>query len=166
MKNIEIRRSSSLFKMIAFLSKLPVFSLFIQTKWLNLDKETGRVNSSYTTFNDICTFCRHIVYILMTIFLYVVVGAIMVNYVLIQPLVFLTGGESPIGKLTLIYFAFAIVWYLLVRVWQSIYERLEDKSVLNPDYEEKTKEPGLILKTFELLSEKHHDFCKRLEVKD
>lgn len=166
MKMIEIHRTSSVYKLIAFLQKFPIFSMFIERTYRGYNLEKDESIYEYSTFNDICTFCRHMIYIILTTLLYLFVGAIMFDHIVIQSIMFLFYGGSIIGAMTVSFVGIMFISYLLVLIAQHIHDRLEDRSVLNPDYEEPIKESGFFHKTFELISEKHNSFCKRLEVKD
>lgn len=166
MKMIEIQRNSSLFRFIAFLQKFPIFNIFIQREYQYFNNETNKTIYDYNTFNDICTFCRHMIYIILTTLLYLLVGAIMFDHIIIQSILFLFYGGSIIGAMTVSFVGIMSALYLLVLITQHIHDRLEDKSVLNPDYEEPSKEAGFFHKTFELISQKHNNLCKRLKVKD
>ena len=169
MKNIVITRQSTLFKLVAFLSQLPVFSSFIKRTWVDYDADTFDYKESYSTFNDICTFCRHTIFTVLTCFLYLFIFAIMANYILVQPIVYLLGGESMTGLVTVGIVSMLIGAYFILLILQHIYDLLCMIPVRDNYKEERNDEPvepSFFAKTFDILSQKHHDFCNRIEMKD
>lgn len=159
MKTYNITRDSKLFKTVAFLSECPVFSMFIKEN----------CNESYNTFNDICTFCRHFFYSVLVLFLYLLVGAFLLNFLAIQPILFLMGTETVSGFITVQMFKGLIFGYLGLLAIQTVHfavAKVLKRKQTEPKEEEVKKEPGLFVQTFQILSQKHNNFCKRLQVKD
>jgi hypothetical protein len=165
MKNVVITRHSSLFRLVAFLSEIPLYSSFIKEhSSYNHEKEDW--DTSYNTFNDVCTFCRHFILAILTSFFYAFLFVIILNCLIIQPFIVLFGGVSVQGSITLGFLALIGVLYFITLLLQKIMEAFQNrKKDTSPSVEEE-REDGLILKTYNILSQKHHDFCKRLEVKD
>lgn len=167
MKNIVITRNSSLFKLIAFLSQFPIFSSFIKREARHYNEDIREYDVDYTTFNDICTFCRHFIFIVLTCFFYVFLFVIMFNYLLIEPISYLLGNTSVSGMVTVGFVGMAIGAYVILLVLQHICDlimRLPSKEESYDDYED--VEPSFFAKTFDILSQKHHNFCNRIEMKD
>lgn len=169
MKNIVITRQSTLFKLVAFLSQLPVFSMFIKRTWVDYNPDTFDYRETYSTFNDICTFCRHTIFAILTCFLYLFIFAIMVNYIVVQPIVYLLGGESMTGLVTVGIVSMLIGAYLILLVIQHIYDllcMLPIKDKYQDERNDEPVEPSFFAKTFDILSQKHHNFCNRIQMKD
>lgn len=169
MKNIVITRQSTLFKLVAFLSQFPVFSSFIKREARHYNSDTYEYDEDYSTFNDICTFCRHTIFTVLTCFLYLFIFAIMANYIIVQPIVYLLGGESMTGLVTVGMVSMLIGAYFILLVLQHIVDLLRKIPIKDKYQDERNDEPvepSFFAKTFDILSQKHHDFCNRIEMKD
>lgn len=166
MNNVVINRTSSLFRLVAFLSDFPIYSSFIKQLAKSYNSELEEYREDYNTFNDVCTFCRHFIYIILTSFFYIFLFAIILNCLIIQPFIVLFGGSSVQGSLTLGFLAIIVLAYVVALCLQKFMDYLSKRKKDQKVTPEKESEDGIFLKTFNILSQKHHDFCKRLEVKD
>ena len=168
MSNFTISRQSSLFKFVAFLKDFPIFSLFINRVARHYDETTYEYKEDYNTFDDICTFSRHMIFIILSCFFYLFLFGIMINLIVIQPIVYLFGSGSVAGAVTVSFASILIAIYAVLLILQKIndcYDYVKSNRVAT-EKESVEKEPGFFSKTFELLSQKHHNFCNRLDTKD
>lgn len=155
MKDIIISRNSKLFKLVSFLSELPGFSMFIK-KYYNCSD-----GDSFNTFNDICTFSRHVIFSLIVSILYLLILAFAINVLIIQPLLAIFS-SSLSGTITLIYLGIIFVLYLLFLIANKF--ELDEK--IETIVDSISKKDSVVKSTFSIISKKHDNFCKRLSVKD
>lgn len=185
MKNIEIDRNGKLFKLFLMLSKLPMFSIFIKVRYTY---KTAEINS----FNDICTFVRHIMLSLffaipiLLVSMCVLLGGAF--YLIIYlPMSLLFGGSiysdnyiNPalfimIGELVIVLTYFILLWLQTAANNRRIamdklyyddpveYARRRDAKRTE---KESDKEPGVLRQIFNMLSQKHSQMCKRITYKN
>lgn len=166
MNNVVITRTSSLFRLVAFLSNYPIYSSFIKEIDSHYNEELRKYDEDYNTFNDVCTFCRHFLFIILTSFFYIFLFVIILNCLIIQPLIVVFGGTSVQGSITLSFLGILIGAYIIALVLQKFTDYISNHKKNAEPKPETERDDGVILKTFKILSQKHHDFCKRLEVKD
>lgn len=188
MKNIEIDRNGKLFKLFLMLSKLPMFSIFIKVRNTYKIDWTDEINS----FNDICTFVRHIMLSLffaipiLLVSMCVLLGGAF--YLIIYlPISLLFGGSiysdnyiNPalfimIGELVIVLTYFILLWLQTAANNRRIdmdklyyddpveYVRRRDAKRTE---KESDKEPGVLRQIFNMLSQKHSQMCKRITYKN
>lgn len=166
MNNVVITRQSLLFRIVAFLSQFPIYSSFIKAIAKSYNEDLGEYNEDYNTFNDVCTFCRHFIFIILTSFFYAFLFVIILNCLIIQPLIVLFGGSSLQGSLTITAICILILVYFVLLVIQKVIDFFVNRKKKTETVSKEEGKENVFLKTYDLLSQKHHDFCKRLEVKD
>lgn len=167
MKDITIKKSSPLYRLVAFLSDFPIFSMF-----LKYDFEGGRYNS----FNDICTFTRHLLYSLATVCFYLLVIAICIYIFIIAPITVIAGvGTSILGKAVLIflcgtacvYTTLLVIQKLVIPALEYMYDRIFNRPEKSEDVVQKEVKPDSAFKAaFKIVAQKHNNFCKRLKVEN
>lgn len=161
MNNIQIKKTSPLYKFMGMMSKTIIGSLYIE-------KEYGQYNS----FNDICTFVRHFliaIFIAIPVQLFVLCGASFIAfmwliYVPIKALILMWSGDAtgvPIGTGMVYAYVFIILSYLGLCLLQHYNKK---KALTLSTSDPIVKEEGAIKAAFNILSQKHSKFCQRLEV--
>lgn len=159
MNNIKINRNSKLYKFFDKLRDIPGYSSYIKNYE---DYTTNRY--ILNTFNDICTFCRHIFYTIFTTFLYLIILSICFDWLVIQPLKYLFTTEGSLaGSVTLVYSGILFIGYILLLAIQYIYSFLKTSSDKRSN-DAHVSEPSLIRQVFSTISQRHNKICKRLEV--
>lgn len=160
MKDIIIKKSSFIYKMFALLSDIPPFSIYIR-------KNRGTINS----FNDVCTFCRHVfysVFISLPILVLSLIGfgLVLSGFFIYMPYLGLTG-ESVVGLyLCYGYVAIGLLYLSLCGYnWnlESGFFRWKWKQIRETEVE---KEPGTFSKILEIMAQKNDKFCSRIKVED
>lgn len=180
MNLIKVNKSSSLYKVFQFLSDVPGFSLFIKNDYekRRISPEDFDYVRQVNSFNDICTFTRHVFFSLAMIVIYLIIFALGINFLFIEPIKSLLGTVTTAGQLTLTFYGVAVATYVILLIVQHATVGMD--KVVNyfssraeesqEDYvEEKEpviKQPGFFASLFKLLSEKHANFCKRVVVED
>lgn len=156
MKEILITRDSRLYKLVALLSTLPIFSSFIVRSRY----------SGYSSFTDVCTFCRHLIYSLLTILLYVIVFSLVVGLFIVEPLRYFFGSATLYGQATVIGFTLTIGLYIvLLAIQQGIQPLVGFYTKLRFSKEKQEVEKESALKHIaQIVSQKHSSFCKRITV--
>ena len=164
MKDIIVKRSSFIYKLFDFLSTVPPFSIYIRRN----HGYSGPINS----FNDVCTFCRHVFYSLFISFpilAMILIGfsiAIFSMFIYVPYLGLI--GESTIGM----YICYAYVISALLYLGLCTYNwNLESeffvwkwkRKLVDPEV---VKEPGTISKILEIMAQKNDKFCSRIKVED
>lgn len=156
MEDYVIKKNSKLYKLVEFLSTIPFYNTYIKYNSYNDD--------SYTTFNDICTFCRHVLYTILVSFFYLLLFVFFANVLIIQPILSIFSGGSLAGNLTLTYILFIFVIYIITIVFQKIFSLNYD--FINTDIIFDNKPVGVIKEVAKVVSQKHDNFCKRLKTED
>ncbi len=154
MEDYVIKKNSKLYKLVEFLSKIPFYNAYIKDSYYN----------GYTSFNDICTFCRHVLYTILVSFFYLLLFVFFANVLIIQPILSIFSGGSLAGNLTLTYILFIFVMYIITIVFQKIFSLNYD--FINTDVIFDNKPVGVIKEVAKVVSQKHDNFCKRLKTED
>lgn len=161
MNNIQIKKTSPVYKFMGMMSKTIIGSLYIE-------KEYGQYNS----FNDICTFVRHFliaIFIAIPVQLFVLCGVAFIAfmwliYTPIKALILMWSGDAtgiPIGTGMVYAYGFIILSYLVLCLLQHYNKK---KALTLSTSDTIVKEDGAIKAAFNILSQKHSKFCQRLEV--
>ena len=156
MEDYVIKKNSKLYKLVEFLSKIPFYNVYI--KYSSYD------DNRYTTFNDICTFCRHVLYTILVSFFYLLFFVFFANVLVIQPILSIFSDGSLAANLTLTYILFIFVIYIITIVFQKIFSLNYD--FINTDIIFDNKPVGVIKEIAKIVSQKHDNFCKRLKTED
>ena len=151
-----IKKNSKLYKLVEFLSKIPFYNAYIKYSSYN--------DNRYTTFNDICTFCRHVLYTIFVSFFYLLLFVFFANVLIIQPILSIFSGGSLAGNLTLTYILFIFVIYIITIIMQKLCSL--DFDFINTDVIFDNKPVGVIKEVAKVVSQKHDNFCKRLKTED
>lgn len=160
MKEINIKRDSKLFKTVAFLSEVPLFSMFIRSDYY----------SGYSTFSDVCTFCRHLIYSLLASLVYVAIVLALILLLIVEPVKVLLGSASVFGTITLGLFGVLFAFYVVLLIIQNAFAPLVSFWISKfsgaglTDAEQEEKKDSILRSVKEIVSEKHDAFCKRIKV--
>ena len=156
MEDYVIKKNSKLYKLVEFLSKIPFYNAYIKYSSYN--------DNRYTTFNDICTFCRHVLYTILVSFFYLLLFVFFANVLIIQPILSIFSGGSLAGNLTFTYLLFVFVMYIITIIMQKLCSL--DFDFINTDVIFDNKPVGVIKEVAKIVSQKHDNFCKRLKTED
>lgn len=162
MKDIEISKSSRIFKFMKFMNHTPLGGLIVHY---------DRYDETIDSFNDICTFVRHFLYVIFLaipaqIFLIIAGIYLLGSAFIIAPITALyhivmnQSGDMPPGAGILYFYIAIITSYLILCVIQHA---LKNKKI---SVNIKLKQDGFIANTVELISAKHSSFCNRIKMKD
>lgn len=161
MNNIQIKKSSPLYKFMGMMSKTIIGGLYIEKKY-----------GQYNSFNDICTFVRHFliaIFIAIPVQLFVLVVSafiafIWLIYTPIKAIILMWSGDAtgvPIGTGMVYAYGFIILSYLGLCLLQHNNKK---KALTLSTSDTIVKEDSAIKTAFNILSQKHSKFCQRLEV--
>ena len=156
MEDYVIKKNSKLYKLVEFLSKIPFYNAYIKYSSYN--------DNRYTTFNDICTFCRHVLYTILVSFFYLLLFVFFANVLIIQPILSIFSDGSLAGNLTFTYLLFVFVMYIITIIMQKLCSL--DFDFINTDVIFDNKPVGVIKEVAKIISKKHDNFCKRLKTED
>ena len=156
MEDYVIKKNSKLYKLVEFLSKIPFYNAYI--------KYNSYTDNRYTTFNDICTFCRHVLYTILVSFFYLLLFVFFANALIIQPILSIFSDSGLAGNLTFTYLLFVFVMYIITIIMQKLCSL--DFDFINTDVIFDNKPVGVIKEVAKIVSKKHDNFCKRLKTED
>lgn len=155
MEDYVIKKSSKLYKLVKFLSTVPFYNSYIKYDYYF---------NNYTSFNDICTFCRHVLYTILVSFFYLLLFLFFTNILIIQPILSMFNTNNISGNFTIAYLLFIFVVYLITLIFQKIFSL--NYSFINTDVIFDNKPVGVIKEVAKVVSQKHDNFCKRLKTED
>lgn len=154
MKEISISKSSRLYKLFLILSTIPFYSSFIKNNYYGL-----------SSFNDVCTFCRHLVMALIVTIIYLLVSLMFINIAIVQPLIiFFTDSSSPSGLVSLYFYSFIVTLYFILLISNKITDNLP--KFVNFDTPFIQNKTSAIKDVFKIVTNKHDNFCNRLKIED